>query len=261
VGLDYKSYLQKELVNRCKKNTNYSLRAFDKNLGVTPSILSRVLSGKRPITKQFMAKTAASLNLSIKELEKFSLFTASEQAKPERNFETLALESLEAISDWTHYAVFELLDTKGFKSDAKWMAQRLGVSVHEVHTVLERLTALEIIHKDKKGNYKKLKSSIATTGHNFTVVAFRKLQKQFLELATKALDEVPMEQRDQSTMVMAIDPKLIHQAKEKLKNFRYEMHDFLQSTKNLSEVYSLSLALFPMTQLDSKKNKKQENVK
>lgn len=43
-------YLQKEYERRRRKNENYSLRAFARNLGIGSSDLSKIMSGRRAVT-------------------------------------------------------------------------------------------------------------------------------------------------------------------------------------------------------------------
>jgi uncharacterized protein (TIGR02147 family) len=264
---NYRAFLQRELVERCKKNPQYSLRAFSKNLGVAPSLMSRVLNGERKISQKFLMQTASALNLLPQDIS--NIFKNKNQkdslTKASLSFQTLALEHLEAISDWVHYALFELIETDDFKSNSKWMAKRLGVSHYEVEMALARLEKLQIIICDSKGRYQKLKEHIATTDHSFSTLAFRNLQKQFLNMAARALDEVPMNLRDQTTMTMAIDASRIEEAKVKIKKFRYEMLEFLQSTEKINEVYGLTIGLFPITRSPAQKlilkNKKQGDQK
>src|SRR5262245_40700147 len=59
--------LQQELARRCAKNPGYSLRAFSRALGLSPTVLSLVLSGKRPLSKKAVAKVVEVLGLGPEE--------------------------------------------------------------------------------------------------------------------------------------------------------------------------------------------------
>ncbi|MGE3975681.1 MAG: DUF4423 domain-containing protein, partial [Bdellovibrionales bacterium] len=70
-------------------------------------------------------------------------------------------------------------------------------------------------------------------------------------LAIQALETVPMSQRDQSSMTMAIDTSLMDAAKEKIKNFRRELCDFFQKENNpRNAVYQLTISLCPLTKIE-----------
>lgn len=47
---DYRAFLNQKLKRRIEKNPAYSLRAMAKHLGLAPSMLSDVLSGKRNLS-------------------------------------------------------------------------------------------------------------------------------------------------------------------------------------------------------------------
>jgi uncharacterized protein (TIGR02147 family) len=84
------------------------------------------------------------------------------------------------------------------------------------------------------------------------------MQKQILTQALVALEEVPIEKRDQTSMTMAIDSSLIPEAKLRITRFRRELSSFLENGKKKDQVYQLALSLFPLTQIEDKKgaNKK-----
>jgi hypothetical protein len=57
-------------------------------------------------------------------------------------------------------------------------------------------------------------------------------------------------------MSIAIAPDRIPAAKEKVKKFRRELADFLESSRSKTEVYRLSFQLFPLTKPLIKKGEK-----
>jgi uncharacterized protein (TIGR02147 family) len=245
--------LQRELVERCKKNPKYSLRSFARQLGVSASLLSRVLTGAREPSNQFSSKVAASLQWDPSVLKRINSRPNASHRLGE--FRDLMVDQFEVLSDWIHYAIFELMETKDFQPNMKWMAARLGVSTYEVQMAIERLESLKLIRVDEKG-FQKIVPDITTTSYEFSTVALRQLQRQFLEQAARAMDEVPMELRSQTTMTMAIDPRRIKEAKERIHKFRREMITFLQESQNLNEVYNLTIGFYPLTKKQMKTGEK-----
>jgi uncharacterized protein (TIGR02147 family) len=61
------------------------------------------------------------------------------------NYQQLSLDSFQVISDWYHYAILELTLVHDFESDCKWIASRLGLSVHVVEAAIERLKRLDLL--------------------------------------------------------------------------------------------------------------------
>jgi len=244
VNGDFRALLQETLVSRCKTNSAYSLRAFAKQLQLEPSFLSKLLSGKRKATPAVITKISLRLSLNPEEVQKY---IGSTSARPQ--YQNLAIDHFTMIADWYHYAILELTLVKGFQSDSNWIAKKLGIKKIEAQTALERLERLEMIKKNDRDEYENFSGNNTTVGNEFTAVAFRKLQKQILLQALHALENTPLELRDQSSMTLAIDPDLIPQAKEKIKKFRRELCTFLQeNNRPKKDIYQLSVSLFPVTE-------------
>lgn len=245
---DFRLYLQNELLERCRKNPAYSLRAFAKSLECDFSTLSKILKGTRPVGRITIQKFSARLGLNPAETSRFIL-----NSKPllkqeiEPDYGQLTVDSFKIISDWQHYAILELMRLDHFKPDKNWIAKKLGLSVNEVSIAVERLQRVEILEITPAGKWIDHSNGKSTTiGHHFTNSAFRNLQRQVLEMALKALEQVPIEKRDQSSMTMAIDTRKIPEAKLKIKKFRREMATLLSRGDSRDEVYQLSVSLFPI---------------
>ncbi len=57
------------------------------------------------------------------------------------------------IADWEHYAILDLVDTDGFRSDDAWIAEKLGLSLEQTRAALQRLFRLNLMTV-KDGVYK-----------------------------------------------------------------------------------------------------------
>ncbi len=249
---DFRLYLQNELIERCKKNESYSLRSFARFLGMDPSTLSQILRRKRNLTRKSILALGERLGLGPDEMSQF--LGAAQTAKGNMGpAHELTLDTFRVIADWYHYAIFELVTVSNFQSEPKWIAKTLGITVNETHAAIERLQRLELIEIGKNGRWKQGSDLITTTGNPFTATAFRKLQKQVLEHAMTALEEIPMEKRDQSSMTMAINSKRLPEAKERIKKFRRELCDYLQQDQIRDSVYQLGVSFYPLTKLESEK--------
>lgn len=255
-SVDFRLFLQQELVRRCRENRNYSLRAFARHLSLEPSFLSKLLRGERNITLENFRKLADRLLLDPEEYKQFSqVIEQKAQRRGGRGKTDVALNELssdqfQVIADWYHYAILELLEIKSFQPNVRWIARALDVTPAEISAALERLERVGLLERSDSG-WKNLKGSNTTTGNPFTTVAFRKLQKGILEKAIIALETVPMERRDQSSITMAIDSRNLPEAKKRIQKFRRELMQYLQSDGEPDEVYQLSISLYPLTDVGS----------
>ncbi len=127
--LSFRALLQRELLSRCRNNPRYSLRAFARSLEVEPSSLSQIINWKRPLTTKMKERLGRALGLTRDQLAKIpSSERAQTGTSTEQAIQKLAHDTFAVISDWYHYAILELTYIDGFKSDAGWIALRLGIS-------------------------------------------------------------------------------------------------------------------------------------
>lgn len=262
----YRHCLEQELARRVEKNPRYSLRAFARALQVDPGNFSRFMAGKAFLSPGNTSKVLTQLNLDPDQQQQFleSVFKEQSQKRfiepgirqQRRLTEVIAIPNLEleifrVIGDWYHPAILELTFCENFDSDPKWIAQQLGITPVEAGLAVERLLNLNLLQMDN-GKLRKTDNMITNTkDRHITTPALRRLQKQILEKASVALEEVPIEQRNQASMTMAIDPDKIPLAKQMIGEFINQLCATLASGPN-RQVYQFTTGLFPL--------QKKENV-
>jgi uncharacterized protein (TIGR02147 family) len=253
----FRHLLQEILIKRCRNNKSYSLRAFSRSLGVSPSALTEMLSGKRKITKKSIEKLGLNLGLSMEEINSHveeSLKT-SEESIGKASYRQITIDQYSLISDWYHYAIIELIKVKNFEPESSWIAQALNITVSEANIAIERLLRLGLLEMNESGFLVDTSSGFSSNiSSDLTSSASRQLQKQILEQAIEALETVPLKQRNQTSMTMAIDPALIPEAIKKIALFRRELCEYLESQGSAKEVYQMSVSLFPITKLSQKEH-------
>lgn len=246
----FRQFLQAELVRRCKINPRYSLRAFARLLTIEPSALSKILSGKRSVTPETFQRFSTQLALGP---EKRHLYVVGAKRKGATSYDLdearLTLDAFQTIADWYHMAILELTGVSGFRSDARWIARALGISIAEASDAVERLIRMRLLRVTPRGRMTAGSGESTTIGSADTAAALRSMQRQVLALATHALDETPAAERDQSTMTMAVNLKRLPEAKERIKDFRRELCAFLEEKVPHEEVFQLSISLFPVSRV------------
>ncbi len=262
---DFRLFLREELLRRCKQNPSYSLRAFARTLGLESSYLSKLVRGNRTITKKVVDRIGFKLGLDPDEIDRFKskIGTDSSTERTETNFRQLAYDSFKLISDWYHYAILELITVEGFRADHKWIAKSLNINVTEVQSALERLVRLGLLEQDKNGKWETHSANNTTINLDYSEAALKSLQQQILEKAIVSLQEIPLDQRDQSAMTMAIDSKLLPEAKKKIRTFRRDLCAFLQDGRKRDQVFHLSVSLYPVSKksIEEKGSKKKGQKK
>lgn len=247
----FRAHLASVLAERCRKNTSYSLRSYAKSLQVESSALSKILKGKRRITRKSFVHFSSQLGLGERQLRAF--FCANTAQTPS---EVLSLDAFNLIADWYHYAIIELTKVKNFNASPKWIAKALGITVTEVNLAIDRLLRLKLLERHAKGAIRSTKANYTTvTGTPFTAAALKNHQRQLLNKALQALEEVPIEERDQSAVCLAVNKAHLAEAKHRIKEFRRQMSDLLEEGDDKSEVYHLVVSLFPVTRISHRRKK------
>ncbi len=235
-----RAYLNSQLEQRMNKNSKYSLRAFAKYLDFEPSFLSKLLSGKRSITTQTYQKITTKLGVPASHF-----LGPGEPENKKTEVHQIQIDEFKMISDWYHFAILELIQTKNFKFDIEWIAQQLKINSHEANQAILRLENLGYLKiKNKKIKILKIKNS--TLSINQTATALKDLQKHILNQAIDAIDFTPFDERIQITMTSAIDSDLLPEAKNKVRIFLKELTRFLESGKKRDRVFQTSISMFPV---------------
>lgn len=257
---DYREYLGDELLRRTEQNQQYSLRAFARDLEMSPQVLSSVISGKKNISAHVAIDIAKRLKFNAEELSYFHDLVEFTQAKTQdlkevihyrlmrysenRPYRVLQEDVFKIMADWYHYAILELTFTESFKSDPIEIAKRLGITPLESRQAIERMLRLELL-EEVDGKLRKTEVNLATT-QDVPSAAVRKLASQLLDKASDALEQQSVEERDFGSMTMAIDPLKIPQAKKMIRSFRRELCEFLE-TGDRKEVYVFCSQLFSLS--------------
>ena len=245
---EFRRQLQNELVRRCRGNPHYSLRAFARFLDLDHSSLSQYLRGRRRLSIAIQRRLAERIGLPPPKSE-----SPSGEEGPLAEATGLTADAFAVISDWYHFAIFELVTVEAFQPKPRWIARALGITINEVHIAVERLFRLGLLRRDDEGRWRQGAPLITTATNPFSTIGFRNLQAQVLQKALRALEEIPMERRDQSSMTLAIPAHRLPEAKERIRRFRRSFCSALQSEGERDSVYQLSISFYPLTPVISRR--------
>lgn len=262
---DSRNWLYERLSESKQRNPNTSLRAFAKRIGVSPSTVSEILSGKRHITPKLALRISQHLDLTpiaTQALRRSAALTKLRSAVPDDEeinrvtdsyFKPLDFEAFKLMSNWYHFGILSLSEVEGNRYSASWIAERLGITAREAKDALAVLEKLKLVRRRGNGFEQVVKPlSIETKGYESAIRIFL---QQNLQLASDALETVPAELREINTTILAINPDKIEKARPLIKRFRRELADILEKGKR-TRVYNLSFQLFPVDKTGSLKSRK-----
>lgn len=254
--MNFKQMLLQELDRRQKQNAAYSQRAFARALAVDNSRLSKILRGVRPLSPELIEAFGKRLGLPQHTIIEF---IESEKSSPRHRYHKkyytpVEKDQIEIISDWRHYAILELMKLSQFKKDFDWMATALFTTPTEIKNCVNRLQNAGLLKISKNGKWTDLSNGFRTNviDLNKTTEAHREGQRKIIKMSEQALLNIPIENRDQSGMMMATNQGKINEAKEKIKKFRRELCTFLENCDEKNEVFQLSISLFPISNIQQR---------
>ncbi|MNJ96745.1 hypothetical protein D3C87_144760 [compost metagenome] len=260
VAVTYRDYIDREFRRRCRRNSQYSLRAFARDIEVSPSKLSEVMRRKCGLSAHAAELLCEKLKLSEVETQHFIVLVEAEhsrnstrkaQARDQlREFQVqhgygeLDLERFKIISEWYHLALLEMMECETFESDIDWMANQLGLDAFVVAEALERLETFGLLKSEETG-YRPTGSNLAAPSG----VPSREMREFHLQMMNKGLDCVEngsIEERDVSHIMMSIDAKDFPKAQDMIKKFRREFATLLQENPTKNSLYALGIQFFPL---------------
>ena len=257
--------LQERLAEAQRTNPRFSIRAFAGKVGVHFAALSSILNGRRNVSRKLASRIADRLYLDPQQrAELLALFpqekrvargraegvTSSEVLQP--GYLQLGAQQFRIAAEWEHFAVMSLLQCSEYESTAEWIARRLNITETRARQVIQRLIELELVFIDETGSLKRSENNYRTPD-DFADVSLKKSHEQTLDLARESIYRDSVEERDFTSVTVAVNPKNLRTAKELIRKFQDELCDKLEDGRR-TEVYRLSVQLFPLTALSPKKS-------
>lgn len=267
---DYREILKRELEARCRKNPNYSLRAFASYLSISPSSLTEVLGGKYGLSRANAEKIAARLGYSKSEKEHFCDLVESRHARSRAKKESAQARLVErrrdpfdrvieedhfrSIADWHHMAILELTYLKDFQNKTSWIAKRLGVTPAVAGLAIQRLKRLGLL-REVGGRLEACEEFSVAAGMDIPSEAVRGFHRQIIGKAEKALALQSVQSRDFSAVMTAIQREKIPEAKKAIKEFRRRFcQNIGEESSGRDSVYCLSIQFFELTKPEGKES-------
>jgi hypothetical protein len=248
--MEYVEVLKSELIDKMRRNPQYSQRAFALHLNLSPGELSEILSKKRPLSLKKGMKVVEKLGLSQGERERF-MSSLSGIPLESNKLEALELSAdmFSLLSDYVPFAILNLADCQGFRWENSWIAIKLGVHIYEVEIALDRLLRVGMI---------KVLNDELVVDHEYVMTstdipskAIRNYHSNMLQKAMASLEEQAIDKRDITGIGLSLSYSQINSIKLDISNFLDQMVEKYSSGikgRDMgNRVYQLETALFELT--------------
>jgi uncharacterized protein (TIGR02147 family) len=258
--------LSSELEKRMSKNSNYSLRAFSRDLGLDPSHLSAILKGKKGIAPSRALELAKTLKLNAAETLSFQLAIERDFARSSKNrktaeekivevlnanqpkVETLSIDQYQQISEWYSTAILEYLRRPRANQSVSVLAKTFSISAHQVTETLNRLERLEFIEK-KNNRYQVVVGRISST-QGIPSEAIRTFHSQMLSKAEQAIHFQSLDQRHIRSTTLVIQKERIPEVKAYLAGVWDELAKRFADNESGDSVYNMGFQVFELGKIE-----------
>ncbi|MGE0174911.1 MAG: DUF4423 domain-containing protein [Oligoflexales bacterium] len=264
--MDFRILIEEEIAARAAKNKSYSLTAFSRDIGVSPSFLTRLLRNQRKLSIDAGMSIAEKLRWSEKKTLKFiylvKLDNEEDLAKREElkakiaempdelHFTAIPPDLYDFFAKWFHFGILELTKVNTFKPDPKWIAKKLGLDLITTELAIDRLFRLGFL--EKRGNFPMVTANPNIEFKDIPSLALRSFHKGMLQRAIKMLDEEENhEERMVTGTTMAVNLDKLPSGRKKIAEFRKDMVAMLESGKKREGVYHLTVCLVRLDQKET----------
>ena len=264
--LDYRAYLRDHYSDRKANEYGFSHRAFSKRAGLrSTNYLLLVMSGERNLTPEMAHQFAMGCRLDGTAAEYFCELVAFCQAETavERNrchqrllrykqYRVIQkLDAAQAIyhSTWYLPAIRELAARPDFQSDPKWIAATLipRIGTDEAQKALSTLLQLGLLVEESPGRIRQAEA-LVTTGQGPLGHHIVNYHRTMMERAAAALDTIPREEREISSLTLCVSQEVLLDLKERIREFRRELLQLAELGGTPERVVQLNFQLFPLSE-------------
>ena len=264
--------LQAQFQLRLSTNEHYSMRAFAKDLKLSPSQLSLVLSGKRGLSRARAQIIADELNLPPIEKEIFLnqvevSYARSESARElaKTNLAELSAHdqsvmsrelAFHVFSEWHHFAILQAMRLKSYvgfcelEGEAQFLSRVLNLETNEVISALDRLSQLSLIKKHANGICFEAIPGVVLSQEGVQASAFKKFKKQLTQKAFRAMDFQDRDQNGFEGILLNVNAVDFQAIKEEVKAFSERLKDKYQNNNNEgAHVIALTQQVYELTRI------------
>ena len=260
IKFNYIDILNEQLEVRSAKNGNYSLRAFARDLELSPSRLSQILNKKKGLSEKAAEVIALKLGLNARERDYFVLSAKAQHSRslkdkasatqdltaiftPKLLSKALDNHEFELAHSWYHMAILELLELRDCEHSVEWFAKKLKLKKIIIKNALERLEKIGWI-TIQNGSYRaSFESNVSP--NDLPSDAIKKFHDDMLKKAETALFTDNIHEREFQNMTLAFSQAQMQEAKAAIRSFQKEFaKKFYPETQDRDSVYQLSVQLF-----------------
>ena len=273
---DYRKYIQ-DYYEEHKRCSAFSWRDFARAAGFSSAVyLKYVCEGKRNLSLGVAGSVANAMGLAGFENTYFVLMVSYAHAKGDsakraafearcalaraHKVHALGIEEFDYFKSWKNPVLRELAPhMPGAKPLEMAHACKPAITATEVSETLDFLVKMNLLKKDRNGNYRQTEKSVSMGIVDAVPIAAREMQRQMGEFAVKALD-LPLSERDMSGLTLGITRRAYERIRKELADCRRRIVAIATEDDETEQVYRVNLQFFPLSDRLEKRDLKNKGV-
>jgi uncharacterized protein (TIGR02147 family) len=267
--LDYRYQLKESLVRKIESQPQYSLRAFARDLSLTPSHLSRILNRKSHLSlaaaryvseKIFKKQNQKDLFVYLVEYNTIrkpqirnNILMKIKALRGSDSRVQLGWEKFRAISDWYHTAILDLSTIRHLHLSPRNVSRALGITEMQSKLAIDRLVKLNLL-VEKNGRLSKCTQTLDFY-ENAPSAAVRQYHEQMIEKAKTSLKIQKFSERHIESRTIAVRPSDYLELCKLINDFFLKVSVYVENVENPESLFQLNLQLFRLNQRSLKTKK------
>ena len=268
---DYRDMIKDYYLEHKKHNSLYSFSTLGKTLGLDSSHAYYIVQKKRNLPVHAVPAAKKMLGLDGRGAAYFDLLIVASRTKSEKTKAEILQKAfqlrdvkrhllkdneLKYLSAWWTIVVRALIEVKHGNVDIPEIASSVipPITEEQAQESIEILKSLGFIQPINNNSKVRLSDPHITVQGAEKAQAIRSFHSKVMQFGIRSLSEIPPENRDISTITMAVDSKGFEDIKKMLKEFRKEIQIRVDKCIVPDRVMQLNLALFPVA-LNKKKDR------
>lgn len=260
---DFREFLRDFYQER--KAHGFSFREFSKAAGYSsPVFLKLVIEGKANLSEAGTERVAQATGLVGADAEYFRILVQMNQAKDsgekkqlfaelrkiarENKVKIVGEDQYDYYESWVTPVLRELLPTMpNAKISEIAKALEFAAPTNEIRKSKATLLRAGFLEQDADGNFVQTDRRISTGNLELPSLAVRGMHRQMGELAVKALEEIPPEERDISGLTLGAPESVLPRIKAEIEEFRRKISAIATESPRTDRIYRLNVQFFPLT--------------
>jgi len=266
--LDYRAFLQSYQESRKADKDWYSVRYMAGRIEMDPGQFVKVLQGKLHLPLVRIPAISKLCRFDGREEAYFETLVRLGRAKTRgevqelterlvtlRGVEVKGLEADQAeyFHNWHHAVVRSLAGILPFRGGFDAIGEMITprVSGEKIRESVELLSRLGLLREDDKGFWRLAEPHVHPSD-KMPAEVVRRFQGQNMRLAERSLEEIPVDERDISSLTVTLHWNDLPKVREKVSEMRRQIQNIAQECAEPDGVFQLNIQLFPVARVRGK---------